>query len=132
MDSKQNAKGYGYFGYAGKGRKAHRVSWELVHGPIDSSVELDHICGNRGCVRPSHLRPATRKQNMENQHGAHANSKSGVRGVFWRANLKRWQAQVNHAGRRHHVGYFTQISDAEAAVIAKRNELFTHNELDRK
>ena len=35
-------------------------------------------------------------------------------------------------GKRHHVGYFTTVQDAEAAVIAKRNELFTHNDLDRQ
>lgn len=30
-----------------------------------------------------------------------------------------------------HVGYFTVKAEAEAAVIAKRNELFTHNDADR-
>jgi len=41
------------------------------------------------------------------------------------------------AERRDHrpilvtVGYFDTIDEAEAAVIAKRKELFTHNDADR-
>jgi hypothetical protein len=34
-------------------------------------------------------------------------------------------------GTYYHVGYFADIADAEAAVIARRSELFTHNDLDR-
>jgi len=37
-----------------------------------------------------------------------------------------------HNGKHYQAGYFDEIADAEAAVIAMRNELFTHNTFDRK
>ena len=119
--------GYGIFGQ----RKAHRVSYEWANGAVDSGTDIDHICHNRRCVNPAHLRQATRKQNVENHSGAYRNSKSGVRGVFWHPGTKKWRAVVRHNGKKIQVGMFMSLPDAEAAVIAKRNELFTHNDRDR-
>lgn len=126
-------QGYGSMSAAPLGLRsmlAHRIAFTLASGPIPEGVQIDHICRNRGCVNLSHLRMVTGKQNMENQDG-HRNSKSGVRGVSWREDNKRWQAKVRHMKRDYHVGYFKDLSEAEAAVTAKRLELFTHNEIDR-
>lgn len=38
---------------------AHRVSYELLVGRIPHGLELDHLCRNGRCVRPSHLEPVT-------------------------------------------------------------------------
>jgi hypothetical protein len=37
-------------------RLAHRVAWTLVHGPIPEDMTVDHICRNRRCCNPWHLR----------------------------------------------------------------------------
>lgn len=60
-----NAKGYGYFSFQSKCRLAHRVSYYLIKGDLDPSLELDHLCRNAKCVNPWHLEQVTRK---ENQH----------------------------------------------------------------
>jgi len=112
--------------------RAHRYSWERVNGPIPEGLEIDHMCHNRLCVRPEHLRPTTRKQNLENRAGANAGSRSGVRGVRWAAGKNRWRAAVGHNGKEVHVGYFRDLAEAEKAVVAKRLELFTHNDVDRR
>ena len=110
---------------------AHRISWEFINGALDCNIQLDHRCHNRACVNPAHLRPATNKQNGENRTGAQRNSTSGIRGVSRSSRDKRWKAEVTHEGKKYWVGHFIDIAEAEAAVIAKRNELFTHNDLDR-
>ena len=65
-------------------------------------------------------------------HAGGAQSASGVRGVHFRNDLRKpWVAVVTHNGKAVRVGSFNSVEEAEAAVIAKRNELFTHNDLDR-
>ena len=51
-----NESGYGQFGLTG--RKlilAHKWAWEQENDPVPDGLELDHLCRNRACVRPSHL-----------------------------------------------------------------------------
>lgn len=42
---------------------AHRYAYELCVGPVPEGMELDHLCRNPRCVRPSHLEPVTHQEN---------------------------------------------------------------------
>lgn len=121
--------GYGHIKIDGKLTLSHRFSYGLEHRSVPDY--LDHVCHNRRCVNPEHLRPATKKQNAENHSGARSDSKSGVRGVFRHHDGLRWRAQVGHRGRIHHVGLFATVEEAAEAVRIRRNELFTRNDADR-
>jgi HNH endonuclease/AP2 domain len=127
-----NNHGYGQIRVCGRARYVHRVAYELISGEDPCEMEIDHICGNRRCVRRSHLRSVTHKQNVENHFGARRNSKSGVRGVRWHEQKQRWQARVKHNGTEFHAGYFDTLAEAQSAVVAKRRELFTHNDIDQR
>lgn len=110
---------------------AHRLSWEMANGPIPEGMFIDHTCHNRACVKPEHLRPVTHKQNCENREGAARNSKTGVRGVCWDRKNEKYFVSMQHAGQFYFGGRFSELAQAEAAAIALRNRLFTHNDADR-
>lgn len=127
----KTSNGYGLFKFDGTTQVAHRLAYVATHGPIPKGMQIDHMCHNRGCVRPDHLRVVTAKQNKEHRRGAQVNSKSGVRGVYWNKARGKWVAQVRHDGRPLYLGSFDTVEEAEAAATAKRLALFTHNDADR-
>lgn len=127
------SEGYGDFHLGGGNSHvlAHRFSYELTYGPLPPKVGVDHRCSNRRCVNPEHLRPASQKQNMEHHSKLLSNNRSGFRGVSWYSRLGKWRGRVIHNGRAYDVGFFDDPSEADVAVRAKRNELFTYNDEDR-
>lgn len=124
-----NRSGYGRLGTDGKHTLAHRFSWTLHGNELAPDEELDHICHNRLCVNPAHLRIASREDNNRNLRGAYRTNSSGVRGVTETRN-GRYRAIVTKDGVQHYLGRFDHLEDAERAVIEKRLEIFPYNEVD--
>lgn len=60
-----DAKGYGRIRPDGSRRfkRAHRIAYEFLKGPIPEELELDHLCRNHRCVNPDHLEPVTHREN---------------------------------------------------------------------
>jgi hypothetical protein len=123
--------GYGIFVINKRNCASHRVAYELAYGPFDTDMHVDHVCHNRSCVNPKHLRLTTRSQNAENRAGATSRSKSGIRGVSWHPQSKKWWATAGKGGRKYSGGLYHSIEEAEQAAIELRNQLFTHNYIDR-
>ena len=61
----RNNMGYGKIKQADRRTMslAHRVSYELLVGPIPEGMQLDHLCRVRHCVRPDHLEVVTNREN---------------------------------------------------------------------
>lgn len=49
------SEGYGTLRVARKKVFTHRLSWELVNGPIPQGLHVLHRCDVRACVNPAHL-----------------------------------------------------------------------------
>jgi len=64
-----NNKGYGalaeYVDGVWRKSLAHRVSYELAHGPVPNRMKVLHRCDTPRCVNPAHLFLGTMKQNTE-------------------------------------------------------------------
>lgn len=56
---------YGCIGWPGAKdvRRAHRVAFEVLVGPIPEGMEIDHRCRLTWCVNPDHLRAVTHQVN---------------------------------------------------------------------
>lgn len=69
--------GYGVLNIVRNGKRtvgmAHRLSYEMVYGPIPEGLVIDHLCENKLCVNPLHLEAVTREENS-----SRANSKDDV------------------------------------------------------
>lgn len=124
--------GYGSFRLPSGARGAHRIAYEWSVGPIPEGMDLDHRCSTRSCVNPSHLRPVTRKQNMEHMQGPPITNSTGALGVTRSKRTGRYVATVRHNGRRVQGGSFLTPEEAGQAAKQLRLELFTHNDVDRK
>ena len=104
-------------GRKGKVYSLHR--W-ILDDP--KGYEIDHINHNTLDNTRNNLRKATRSQNSQNLKGAHKDSKSGIRGVYWQKNLKKWQAQICVNNKRIHLGTFDEREEAAKAVKEARGK----------
>jgi hypothetical protein len=56
--------GYGRIVVDRRLRGAHRISYEVLVGPVPEGLHLDHLCRVRNCVNPEHLEPVTCRENL--------------------------------------------------------------------
>jgi hypothetical protein len=123
--------GYGRVGVKGKMMMVHRYAWTLSGGELPAGMVIDHLCHNRACVRPEHLRVVTQAQNSQNRNGAPRNSKTGIRGVTYNTASGKYIARFWVGGKDFYCGAYPTTAEAEVAVVEGRRMYMTHSEMDK-
>lgn len=106
---------YGCMMYKRITKGSHRWAYEFLVGEIPDGMLIDHACGNAKCVNPEHLRLATWAENSRNRKQNTAPTKSGVKGVQWNPDKRKWQARIKCNYVNYFLGYYDDIEDAAMA-----------------
>ena len=91
----------------------HRVIYKMMTGE-DPPLLLDHKNGIPDDNRWENIRNATYNQNGHNR-GARRDNRSGLRGVYWRKDTKKYFSRICVNGKVIGLGCFDSASEAHAA-----------------
>jgi len=105
-------KGYLVGAIFDRNYRSHRIIWKMVYGTDPD--QIDHVDGNRTNNRLKNLRDVSGRQNQLNMGRGKAN-KSGVVGVCWDKQRKRWTATITVNRKTVNLGRFVDKDDAIAA-----------------
>ena len=97
----------------------HRIIFLYHHGYLPKF--LDHIDNNKINNRVENLREATSHQNNCNTKTRTDNT-SGIKGVCWDKDVKKWRVQLQVNGKKTHIGIYADIELAELVVTEARNK----------
>ncbi|CZW08143.1 HNH endonuclease [Enterobacter cloacae subsp. cloacae] len=83
---------------------------------------MDHINGDRKDNRIANLRIVSLRQNALNRKIQSTNT-SGIKGVSWCRNSKKWKASIMYEGKHINVGSFSDKQEAAEAIKKARAEI---------
>jgi len=118
-----NANGYSLIMADSKRHPAHRLAFLYMTGGMPTSV--DHINHCRDDNRWKNLRAIDRQGNAQNKT-MYRQNKSGHTGIHWRDDMKKWLAQIQEKGVKHHLGSFDNFTDAVAARQTAEDRMKFH------
>jgi hypothetical protein len=112
-----NGRGYGKFKLRrGIRVAAHRLSWELIHGPIPAGMWVLHRCDVKACVNPEHLWLGTATDNARDRsHKGRNRDQRGERNTSARLRL----ADVEAIRRQYAMGSTSQYQLARDYGISQ-------------
>ena len=113
-------KGKGYIVYHGWNNETKKTTTVFLHreimrkhGLLEDGLFVDHINRDRCDNRKENLRMVTSTCNTYNVSVRPRLSRSGARGIYWRAERNKWAAFISQNGKSH-TKLFKTRDEAEA------------------
>jgi hypothetical protein len=106
---------YGGGGYAH--RRGNVYLHRFILGEVPDGMVVDHINRDKLDNRRANLRITTQSVNVFNTP-LRKDNKSGVKGICWNKQYRRWQVEAKLNKERFPLGYFVDLKDAIAARAA--------------
>ena len=123
--------GYGVTEIKHKEYKMHRLAWEFWDKQkIPEGMTIDHICFNRACINPAHLRLATWHENCSRHQNGNGRPLS-----LWCNKHNCSKKRVNWSGGRgraycpqcHHERYLKNIKKYKTIYNENRRKKYSNN-----
>lgn len=123
----RNGKSYKDVSICNSAYQQHRIVYILHHGSIDKELQIDHINGNSTDNRIDNLRLVDGFENHKNAR-KHSNNTSGVTGVSWHSQGKKWKASINVNNKHMSLGLYSNFNSAvKARKLAEKRYGFHDN-----
>jgi hypothetical protein len=119
----------GYERYDGYSVVYYNKFWYRIHRLVyfmhtgEWPEEVDHIDGNPKNNRIENLRACTHKQNLRNT-GNFSHNTSGVKGVTWQEDRKKWYAYITIDGKMKSLGRHDDFETAAKLATEARKEAY--------
>jgi len=117
-----DTKGYLRIRFVNKQFAVHRIAWALHYGEWPQQ-SIDHINGIKNDNRISNLRDVSNATNAVNRHSANRNGSTGLLGVTWSKEKRRFIAHVKVNGKTKKLGRFLNAREAFDASMKYREDL---------
>lgn len=119
FNNRRGGKSYGRVEIFNKPYLIHRLVFLMHNGWLPEQV--DHIDNTKDNNRIENLRAANNAENHRNTPAPKTNT-SGVKGVCWIEDRRKWRAAIRINGKHKLIGMFKTLPEATIAIRAAREK----------
>ena len=119
---KKTKDGYIEITIFGKRYQAHRLAYLYEYGKLPDE-DIDHIDGVKDNNSICNIREVSRSMNLQNKNRANKNNISGILGVHYNKNSKRFASHIGVDRKTRYLGSFDTPEEARSAYVAAKKEL---------
>jgi hypothetical protein len=117
--------GYKGLRYKGKYYRGHRLAYWWMTGEWPKAI--DHVNGNKQDNSFTNLRPATARQNLQNQRKPRSDNTSGFLGVCYHAG--KYEAFIGDCDKTYYLGRYPTGEEAHQAYLVAKRKLHEYDTL---
>lgn len=102
----------------------HRFVMKVDGSAAAFLLRVDHINFDTLDCQKQNLRILSTSENALNRKGLQPNNISGVNGVYWNSQKRKWHAEIRIETKKIHLGFFDSLEAAKEARQRKEKELW--------